>query len=150
MSNWIYMNKEVTKLEDFPNHDCAIGFVYRITHIESGKFYIGKKVLEFSKRTAISLREKKATGTRKKTKIVCKPSNWLDYWGSCKELTTEIKLIGKDKFKREILELCFNKRYLHFCELEHQIKRNVLRVNSYNANILGRYFIKDMKNCKHE
>ena len=50
--------------------------------------------------------------------------------------------------KREILELCCTKKYLNYCELAYQVKNDVLTNNSYNGNILGRYFLKDMQNCK--
>jgi hypothetical protein len=151
MSNWILpssKNKVITKVEDLPNHENLIGFVYKITHIKTGKFYIGKKSLEFHKRTAVTKKEKLETGTRRKTKIVSRESNWLNYYGSCKELTAEIKSTDKSLYKREILELCCTKKYLNYCELAYQIKADVLTANSYNGNILGRYFLRDMQNCK--
>lgn len=153
MSNWILpscKNKVITQIEDLPDYQNLIGFVYRITHIKTGKFYIGKKSLQFTKKTAVTKKEKLETGTRKKTKRVSKESNWLDYYGSSKELTAEIKAEGKSMYKREILELCCTKKYLNYCELAHQIKADVLTSNSYNGNILGRYFLRDMQNCKNE
>lgn len=151
MENWTLAfdkNKVVSTLEDLPNYDNLVGFVYRITHIKTGKIYIGKKQLEYSRKTAITKKEKAETGTRKRTKRVSKPSNWLEYWGSCKELTAEIKTEGKKMYKREILEVCCTKKYLNYCELSYQIKNDVLNGNSYNGNILGRYFPRDIENCK--
>jgi len=151
MSNWILpscKHKVITKVEDLPNYENLIGFVYKITHIKTGKFYIGKKVLQFTKKTIVTQKEKLETGTRKKTKRVSRESNWLSYYGSCKELTAEIKSTDKSMYKREILELCCSKKYLNYCELAHQIKADVLISNSYNGNILGRYFLRDMQNCK--
>jgi len=149
MNNWILLShndKIITKLEDIPNYEKVVGFVYRITNIKTNKFYIGKKSLQFTKKTAITKKEKLETGTRKKTKRVSKESNWLDYYGSSKELAAEIKTIGKTMYKREIIELCHTKKYLNYCELSHQIKNDVLTSNSYNGNILGRYFLRDMQN----
>lgn len=151
MSNWILTennNKVITKLEDIPNNEHVIGFVYKITHVTTGKFYIGKKSLFASRKTAISKKEKATTGTRKRTKTVVKQSNWLSYFGSCKELSEEVLRNGAHNYKREILELCCTKKYLNYCELAHQVKMDVLTSNSYNGNILGRYFARDMQNCK--
>ena len=64
MSNWILTksnNKVITKLEDIPNNEHVIGFVYKITHIGTGKFYIGKKSLFSSRKTSISKKEKAAS-----------------------------------------------------------------------------------------
>jgi hypothetical protein len=151
MENWIlpsYNDKVVTKLEDIPDYQNVTGFVYKITHVKTGKFYIGKKSLEFTRKTTITKKEKAETGTRRKTKRVSRASDWMTYWGSCKELTAEIKIEGKHMYKREILELCCTKKYLNYCELAYQIKHDVLTSNSYNGNILGRYFLRDMQNCK--
>ncbi len=151
MSNWILpscKNKVITQIEDLPDYQNLIGFVYKITHIKTGKFYIGKKSLQFTRKTAITKKEKLETGTRRKTKRVSKSSDWLTYWGSCKELSAEIKIEGKSMYKREIIELCCTKKYLNYCEFSLQIKNDVLTSNSYNGNILGKYFAKDLLNCK--
>jgi len=147
-NNWIYGVRRVKQLEDLPNFKNLVGFVYIITHVKTGKFYIGKKSLNSSRKTKVSMREKATTGTRKRTKTVIKASNWLKYWGSCKELTEEIKREGEHMYKREIVALCCTKKYLNYCELSYQIKHDVLTENSYNGNILGRYFSRDMENCK--
>lgn len=151
MEHWILPSnndKIITKLEDIPHYQDVIGFVYKITHLKTGKFYIGKKSLQFTRKTAVTKKEKLETGTRRKTKRVSKESDWINYWGSSKDLTAEIKVQGKNMYKREILELCCTKKYLNYCELAYQIKHDVLTNNSYNGNILGRYFLRDMQNCK--
>ncbi len=145
--NWIYKRKEMKSLNDFPTD--IVGFVYKITNLETGKFYIGKKILFNTRKTTISKREKLATGTRKKFKKVVKESNWKVYYGSSKDLTEDIKLLGKQKFKREIIELSFSKKHLGYCEMKHQILNKVLEIDSYNGNILSRYFKNDLiKNVK--
>jgi len=40
---WLYQNKEVLSLEDLPQD--TYGFIYIVTHLPSGKSYIGKKVI---------------------------------------------------------------------------------------------------------
>jgi hypothetical protein len=152
MSNWIYRPNEglgidVLSIEDLPNHEEAVGFVYKITNIITGRFYIGKKSLYSERKTKISNREKTQTKTRKTFKRVVKESNWKSYYGSCAELTEEIAMTDKKFYQREILEVCCSKKYLGYCELAHQIKNDVLTNNSYNGNILGKYFPSDMENC---
>jgi len=152
MSNWIYRPNEglgidVLSIEDLPNHEEAVGFVYKITNIVTGRFYIGKKSLYSERKTKISNREKTQTKTRKTFKRVVKESNWKSYYGSCAELTEEIAMTDKKFYQREILEVCCSKKYLGYCELAHQIKNDVLTNNSYNGNILGKYFPSDMENC---
>lgn len=90
------------------------GFVYCITHIESGKLYVGKK--SFHSRTS-----KKVKGkiNRKHTK---KESNWREYSGSSDELNADILAQGKDKFSFKILQQCKMKGLLNQAEALSQIK----------------------------
>lgn len=147
MTPWKYKGKVIQQLEDLPNHENLAGFVYCITHIKTGKIYIGKKALFHKKKTRISKREKTATKTRATFKRTVKDSGWLNYWGSCAPLKEDLKLYGEEAFTREILELACNKKYLTYCEFAYQVKLDVLKTNSYNGNILSRYFSKDMENC---
>jgi len=152
MSNWTYKGKsglvsEILNIDELPNSKEAVGFVYRITNKVTGTFYIGKKSLYSERKTKISTREKVATATRKKFKQVVKESDWKTYWGSCVELKEGVQIFGVDNFTREIVEVCCTKKYLGFCEVIHQIKNDVLTANSYNGNIMGKYFPGDMENC---
>lgn len=150
MNHWTYAptDKVVLQLEDLPNHDEVVGFVYKITNLKTGKFYIGKKSLHATRKTRLSKKEKTTTGTRKIFKRVVKESDWLTYHGSSADLKHDVGKLGPEFFKREILELCCTKKYLTYCELSYQIKHDVLKSNSYNGNILGRYYSRDMENCK--
>lgn len=148
MNPWTYGKKTIKSVEDFPNHEELIGFIYKVTNLKTGKFYIGQKSLYHSRKTRISKKEKATTGSRKIFKKVVKESDWMTYHGSSKELQEDVTRLGPENFKREILELCCTKKYLSFCELSHQIKHDVLKANSYNGNILGRYYARDMENCK--
>lgn len=155
MSNWTYTTEsgltgEVLKIEDLPNSESAVGFVYKITNKITGTFYIGKKSLYSERKTKISNREKVATATRKKFKQVVKESDWKKYWGSCVELKEHVQAFGPNNFSREIIEVCCSKKYLGYCEIKHQIKNDVLTTNSYNGNIMGKYFPGDMENCNNE
>jgi hypothetical protein len=141
---WTHKGKKVESVDQMPKE--AIGFIYKVTNIKTGKFYIGRKVVSNTRKTRISKREKAQTGTRKTFKYVTKESDWKTYTGSSKELSADIKK-AKGNFKKEILEYCCNKKYLAYAELSHQIKNDVLKGNSYNGNILGRYYRRDMENC---
>ena len=145
---WLYKNKKVDSLDKIPNNIEVIGFVYKITNKVTGKFYIGKKNLHSKRKVKISKTEKENTKTRRVFKQVVKESDWLSYNGSCKELKDDILRLGHDKFEKEILEFCCTSKYLSYSELAYQIKNDVLISNSYNGNILGRYYLRDMNNCK--
>lgn len=143
---WIYKGKVINCLEDIEGYQDIIGFVYCITRTDTNKIYIGKKILHTSRKTRISKKEKLETGTRKIFKKVIKESDWQKYWGSSLELKTDMKIVPKELFEREILAFCYSKKQLSYCELEYQVIYDVLRDNSYNANILSRFFRKDLKN----
>lgn len=146
--NWIYKSKTVNDISDLPNHEHLEGFVYKITNLKTGVFYIGKKSLYSNVKKKIGVREKAATKTRKTFHRLRKESDWQKYYGSSKDLLHDIGNLGKEHFKREILELCCTKKYLSYAEFAWQVKLDVLKNNSYNGNILGRWYSRDMENCK--
>jgi hypothetical protein len=147
MESWIYRGREIRTLEDLPNQENVVGFVYKITNLVTGAIYIGKKSLHHSRKTKISKKEKLETKTRKTFKTVVKESDWQSYYGSSIELKKDVEKLGRKHFKREIIELCCSKKYLGYCELAYQIKYDVLKTNSYNGNILGKFYSRDMENC---
>ena len=117
------------------------GFVYRITNIQSGKKYIGRKYFW-------SFR--KPPGKKRKVK---QESDWQKYYGSCPELKEDIKKYGKEIFSREILSLHETKGNCNFEETKQLFLNNVLSEALddgspayYNSNILGRYMRKDYGN----
>ena len=117
------------------------GFVYRITNIQSGKKYIGRKYFW-------SFR--KPPGKKRKVK---QESDWQKYYGSCPELKEDIKKYGKEFFSREILSLHETKGNCNFEETKQLFLNNVLSEALddgspayYNSNILGRYMRKDYGN----
>lgn len=131
---WIYQGGPFT-LNDIEDY---FGFVYLITNTSNGKRYIGRKNL-YSYR--------KPKGKKRKVKQI---SDWKDYWGSCDELKEDIKLLGKENFKREILSLHKTQGKLNFEEARQQFVNNVLtealdngEPAYYNSNILNRFYMKD-------
>ena len=137
--------KEYNNLKDFP--EGAVGFVYQIKNINNNKIYIGKKNLYTTQNKKLGKKEIAALPTqpgRKPTKkLVKKESDWLTYYGSNKELKEDVNKFGKDNFIREILHICYTKKELTYYELYYQITEKVLFNESYNGNILGKFFPQD-------
>ena len=121
---WLYKNKEVTEIPaEF------IGFVYLITNITNNRRYIGKKLTQFK-------RSKKPLKGRTNKRRYTVESDWKDYYGSSDELSTDVELLGKDKFKREILFWCTSKSELSYVEAREQFSHKVLESRDwYNGHI---------------
>lgn len=146
---FIYENGNTAEYDDvskFPEK--CIGFVYKITNIKTGKFYIGKKSLYSTTRKKLTKKEiAEHTGPGKKPskKTVVKESNWESYWGSNEILLQEIKENGTKDFRREILKFCYNKKQLTYYEVHFQCINEVLLTDkSYNNNINSKFFRKDL------
>jgi hypothetical protein len=137
---------EYDSVDKFPEN--CVGFVYKITNIQSGKFYIGKKSLYSNVRKKLTkkeLAEMTGPGRKPTKKLVTSESNWLDYWGSNKGILQEIKEEGTDNFRKEILKFCFNKKQLTYWEVHFQCINEVLLTDkSYNDNVLAKFFRKDL------
>lgn len=147
--NWIYKTREFEDITDFPIG--CIGFVYKIRHEKSGKYYIGKKSLQSSVNKKLGKKELAEVALiggrgRKPTKrLIIKESDWKNYFGSSKEFQKFISEQGKENFTKEILHFAFSKKMLSYYEVYEQFKNNVLQdSNSFNDNILGSFFRKDL------
>jgi len=121
---WTYKNKEVTEIPaEF------IGFVYLITNTTNDRKYIGKKLTQFK-------RSKKPLKGRTNKRRYTVESDWRDYYGSSDELTADVELLGKDKFKREIMFWCSSKSELSYIEAREQFTHKVLESKQwYNGHI---------------
>ena len=133
-----YENPWIYKDTTFTSNDIGyfFGFVYRITNLQSGKQYIGRKYFyQFRK-------------PRGKSRKVKSESDWKKYYGSSDELTADRKSIGNECFKREIISLHTTKGWVNYEETRQLFLNNVLSENEnyYNSNILGRYMRKDYYN----
>jgi serine/threonine protein kinase len=141
--NWLLEGKEVTDVQQFG--DKAIGFVYKITNTKTGKFYIGKKILESKINKPLTKKEQtewSKPGRIPKKKLIIKESNWADYWGSSKPLLEDLKG-GKTDFVREVIRVCYSKKELSYYETFYQFEYKVLHVDSYCENILGKFYRRD-------
>jgi hypothetical protein len=116
---WFYENKKVNELPE-----SCVGFVYQITNAINGRMYIGKKLAKF-KRSRAPLK-----GRRNKRRYKVE-SDWQDYYGSSDDLTIDIKRLGAENFKREILFYCKSKSELSYVEAREQFARKVLESNQY-------------------
>ena len=117
------------------------GYVYCITNLQSGKKYIGRKYF--------TQRRKPRGGKRK----VTSESDWKRYYGSSDELKADVKRLGKENFRREIISLHKTLGKVNYEETKQLFVNNVLMEALddgtpayYNSNILGRYMRKDYGN----
>jgi len=134
---WMYEGKPFTS-DDIGDY---YGFVYRITNTNNSKSYIGRKYF---------VQKRKPKGGKRK---VTSESDWKRYYGSSDELKQDIKTLGRDSFKREILSLHKTLGKVNYEETKQLFLHNVLMESLdngepayYNSNILGRYMRKDYGN----
>ena len=134
---WIYEGNPFTS-DDIRDY---YGFVYRITNTINGKSYIGRKYF---------VQKRKPKGAKRR---VTSESDWKKYYGSSDELKQDIREIGRDNFKREIISLHTTLGKVNYEETKQLFLNNVLMEalddgtpKYYNSNILGRYMRKDYGN----
>jgi len=117
--SWMYQGNPIKKIPED-----VIGFVYQITNTTNGRMYIGKKLVKFKK----SRPPLKGRVNKRRYKV---DSDWQDYYGSSDDLTIDIKKLGKENFKREILFYCNSKAKMSYIEAREQFARKVLESNDY-------------------
>ena len=131
---WTYEGSTFTSgdINDF------FGYVYRITNLQTGKQYIGRKYF--------TQHRKPIGGKRSLTS----ESDWKKYYGSSPELKEDVKRFGKSIFKREIISLHKTLGKTNYEETRQLFLNNVLTESLddgspayYNSNVLGRYYRKD-------
>ena len=134
---WLYQGSAFTTddIDDF------FGFVYRITNLQNGKVYIGRKYF---------YQKRKPKGGKRR---VTSESDWKRYYGSSAELKQDVKQFGKQIFRREIISLHKTIGRVNYEETRQLFLNNVLTEADtdgtpkyYNSNILGRYMRKDYFN----
>lgn len=113
---------ESSDIDDFQ------GFVYLIRNKTTDKKYIGRKYF-------YSIRKVKG-----KKKRVRSESDWKKYYGSSKELLTDVEKHGIMNFERHILSLHITRGDCNYEEVKQQFLNNVLEEdNWYNENISGKW-----------
>lgn len=139
-TNWFINGIELTQADIPPD---AIGFIYVITELSTGKKYIGKKMLYTNKYSVKTITIKsgpnKGQKKKKKTKIPIW-SDWIDYYGSSAELLNTIFKLGVANYHREIIRFCNSKSELSYYEAKEQfITDCLLKPNEYyNAWVMCR------------
>ena len=131
---WIYEGKPFTS-DDIGDQ---FGFVYRITNLQTGQQYIGRKYF---------YQKRKPRGGKRR---VTSESDWRGYYGSSEDLKQDIRRVGRENFKREILSTHPTPGRVNYEETRQLFARGVLTESLedgtpayYNSNILGRYYRKD-------
>ncbi len=120
MNDWQCTPKDISEF---------VGFVYKIWNNIDNKYYIGQKKFWF-KRKLKPLKGKK----RFRHRII--ESDWKTYWGSNKELLSDIERLGKKNFTRMMYEWCESKAEMNYIETKMQFDHDVLRdKKSYNGMI---------------
>lgn len=109
---WLYNGKPFLQEQS----EEYFGFVYIITNLDTDKKYIGKKFFTKAKTKVVNKRKKRSRVQ----------SDWLDYYGSNKILNEEVSLVGKDRFRRDIVKLCKSKGECSYWESKLQFENDVL------------------------
>ena len=117
--SWLFESQEIEVLPE----DC-VGFVYLITNLTNGRKYIGKKLARFKT-------SKPPLKGRKNRRRGSKESDWREYYGSNDELNEDIKNLGTENFKREILYYCKSKAECSYIEAREQFRHQVLEKEEY-------------------
>ena len=117
--SWFFLNTKDEFTEEHIGE--AFGFVYMITHLKTGRKYIGKKFFTKSK-------TKQVKGKKKRSRV---SSDWMTYWGSNKKLQEELKENGEDQYIREILHLCKTRSECSYWETWEIFSRHALMHESY-------------------
>lgn len=117
---WYHKGIEVESIDI----DAHPTFVYVITNLTNGKFYVGYKQTSFTK-------TKMVKGKKKKMMV---ESDWRDYWSSSEELKATVQELGPENFRREILYFCKSKSMASYLEMREQIDRRVLENPDTNYN----------------
>jgi len=122
---WIYKKEPVEQLPE----EC-VGFVYIITNTVSGRMYVGKKLARFKTTRYRMHTQKNGKKVRKKIRGAV-ASDWQEYYGSSDQLNRDVGLLGREKFKREILYYCRSKAECNYIEAREQFARKVLESDQY-------------------
>lgn len=122
---WYYQNSPYNPQPEELDPKVDVGFVYIIHNLVNGKKYIGKKLF-------FSTRSKKVAGQKRKKKVKLE-SDWRSYYGSNATIQQDLKDLGPDNFRREILYFCGSKSECNYLEAYEQFTRKaILDKNYYN------------------
>ena len=132
MVTWEYMGKEVSEK---PPKATMFGFIYRIDYTNK-KSYIGKKQFFSNRRVPLGKKELELLTDKRASKFkqVVKENDWRGYVGSSKVTK------GFVVEKKTILEICYDKLNLTYCEQKHLMRADVLVDEKYANDCIGGKF----------
>jgi hypothetical protein len=145
--SWIYKNEEIDDVSLFPPN--TYGFVYLIKHLPSGKSYIGKKILIYTRKVKLTKKDlalyEGAKGRKPSFKKQQKESDWKTYWGSNKELISLSQTEPLENFTRDIIITAPTKKLLTYYEAKYLMIYEVLEKPDlfFNNNILSKFYTID-------
>lgn len=144
-NKWYYRDQEVKTIEDTPPGSFA--FVYKITNLDNGRTYFGKKQLVSVLNKSITKKDRLtpeyADKRKKKKQVIKEMKGWVEYTGSNTELNEDIA--NGDQILKEILVYCKTKNQATYFETKFQFMEAVLEDGrSYNDNILGKFYRKSL------
>lgn len=124
MSHWKSAPEEITS--------SMFGFVYRITNLQTGKYYIGRKQFW-------SVHKVKVPNRKNKKRVVV-VSNWESYLSSSTQVKADIAKFGMDNFSFEIISIHKTKAELVFTEAKLIWQAMMSREEIYNSRSEPIYF----------
>lgn len=143
---WLYKEQEINNIEDM-GEKIPFGFIYEVTHLPTGKKYLGKKQLISVQKKALGKKELALITDKRasKKKTIIKETDWKIYYGSQEEIKQLVKESDLKDFKREILMFVYNKKLLTYYEDKYLYINEVIEPGSnyFNSNVSGRFFKKD-------
>lgn len=130
---WFYKGEPVNEVPEG-----YVGFIYRITNLVDGRIYVGKKKF-LNKKTSVKTVTLK-NGTKKKKKVRSMvESDWREYWSSSEEVQEDVKKLGPDSFRRDIIQLCQSEGLMTYLETKEILVSGALESNKYyNKWIMAR------------
>ena len=124
----LFRSKLPNEIKNIPED--AIGFVYCITNLITGKKYIGKKLLQNKKK-------RKPLKGRVNARRYMVESDWKTYTGSSPSLNEYIEKNGKKDFVFEIISFHSSKLLLSYYETKEIIDRNAIFDNTFYNEVLN-------------
>jgi hypothetical protein len=119
-----------TTNEPVDSNNLPYGFIYRITNTVNSKVYFGKKQIK-------SVKKLKPLKGKKNKRHFDIETDWKTYTSSSNDVNVDINLLGKEKFKFEILRFCDSKFELAYYEAKIQFENDVLLKEGFYNGIIN-------------
>lgn len=124
MSKWKYKGRTVHR-----RPKGKFGFIYVITHNQSGLKYIGMKQFHSTRRIKVAGKVRR--------KVVTKESDWKTYNSSSKTLQDMIKTMGESEFSYEIICYADTKGQMTYLEENFQHKCDAILNDNFLNDSIG-------------